>query len=67
MVTCNNCGHQNTEGNYICSNCGHVVNQHTKKNARPRDSNKMDRENARQVSKNNTGQQSNNKQQLKNV
>ena len=66
MVTCNNCGHQNTEGNYICSNCGHVVNQHTKKNVRPKDSNKMDRENARQVSQNNNGQQSNTQQQLKN-
>lgn len=66
MVTCNNCGHQNTEGNYICSNCGHVVNQHTKKNVGPKDNNKMDRENARQVSQNNNGQQSNTQQQLKN-
>lgn len=67
MVTCNNCGHQNTEGNYICSNCGHIVDQHTKKNVKPKASNKINRENARQVSKNNTGQQNNNKQQLKNV
>lgn len=66
MVTCNNCGHQNTEGNYICSNCGHVVNQHTKKNVRPKDSNKINRENVRQVSQNNNAQQSNFQQQLKN-
>jgi hypothetical protein len=59
MVTCNNCGHQNAGGNYICRNCGHVVNQHTQKNVRPNVNNKISREDARQVSKNNIRQQRN--------
>lgn len=32
MIVCNNCGHQNPDGNYICSNCGFVVNQKNKGN-----------------------------------
>lgn len=47
MITCNNCGQQNSEGNYICSRCGHIVTSKSKKPVKP-------------DTKNNTNQQNNN-------
>ena len=59
MITCNNCGQQNSEGNYICSRCGHIVTSKSKKPVKPDTKNNTNQQN-NNVNQNNTNKSSTN-------